>query len=266
MKTIAIINQKGGVGKTTTAATLAVLYAQAGKRVLAVDVDPQANLGLCLGVMYEQDRKTIFNLLTSKPDLKADVKNVIITTEDNVDLLPADINLDMLQYENAPDMPFRLREVIEGIADNYDVCFIDCPPTVSSIFARQALLAADFVVVPTTAELCSIAGLSQLSAAVQSCSSKYMNPALKIAGIIVNNLDRTNKSELTNVKDLPAFAENIEATVFKSQICKSSTIPSARNSMTTIVGKAAGGKWDKVKSVDAFKSFAKELENTLGGF
>ena len=183
MKSIAVINQKGGVGKTTTAATLATIWARGGKRVLAVDMDPQGNLGLMLGEMYDPERPTVYNVLSRAPEVeRVDAEGATVSTRDGVDLIPSSILLDALQREDAGGMEFRLRIALDAVEGRYDVCVIDCPPTLS-IVTVNALCAAVGVIIPMQCEYFSLEGLSDLVNAVKRVRFNK-NADLKMIGLL----------------------------------------------------------------------------------
>ena len=232
MRKIAIINQKGGVGKTTTAATLATIWARQGKRVLAVDMDPQGNLGLMLGLMYSPDRPTVYNAVTQNPHA--------------------------LTREGTGGLEFRLRVALDPLEDDYDLCVIDCPPT-CGLLSRLALMAADEVVVPMSAELCSIAGLGALLNTVGEMSGKYLNPGLKVSGIVVTRFVKKNGSETEMLGNIRSLAESEGVPVFGTVINDSDTVSSARNSMTTVASSDAKPGWANSLCAKAYASLAREI-------
>lgn len=262
MKTIAVVNQKGGVGKTTTAATLATIWARGGRRVLAVDMDPQGNLGLMLGVMYDPERPTTFDVLTSDAARRVPAEAAVVPTRDGVDLIPATTRLDALQLESAADMQFRLREALDELEGSYDVCVVDCPPT-CGLFVQQALMASDQVLVPTNAELCSVAGFGQLFETVKMMSSKYMNPGLEVAGIVVTRLNRNNKTEMGMLAEIGSAAEDLGVRVFGSVVNYSEPITTARNRMTTVASSDADPGWASALGTRAYEALAEEVYEGL---
>ena len=262
MRKLAVLNQKGGVGKTTTAATLATIWAREGRRVLAVDMDPQGNLGLMLGVLYDPERPTVYEALTSTP-AHVGIRDAVMPTKDGVDLVPATTQLDRLQLENSADAVFRLREALDELDGDYDICVIDCPPTTQSIFARQALMAADQVLVPTNAELCSVAGLAQLFASVGEMSGRYMNPGLEVAGIVVTRLNRNSRAEVDMVEQIKSAASDLGTEVFAAQINFSDPITSARNRMTTVASADADPRWADALGTKAYVDLAREVAERL---
>lgn len=259
MRKIAIINQKGGVGKTTTAATLATIWARQGKRVLAVDMDPQGNLGLMLGLMYSPDRPTVYNAVTQNPQaVKLDAREIIVGTKDGVDLIPSTLELDALTREGTGGLEFRLRVALDPLEDDYDLCVIDCPPT-CGLLSRLALMAADEVVVPMSAELCSIAGLGALLNTVGEMSGKYLNPGLKVLGIVVTRFVKKNGSETEMLGNIRSLAESEGVPVFDTVINDSDTVSSARNSMTTVASSDAKPGWANSLCAKAYASLAREI-------
>lgn len=237
MKTIAVVNQKGGVGKTTTAATLATIWARGGRRVLAVDMDPQGNLGLMLGVMYDPERPTTFDVLTSDAARRVPAEAAVVPTRDGVDLIPATTRLDALQLESAADMQFRLREALDELEGSYDVCVVDCPPT------------------------CGL--FVQLFETVKMMSGKYMNPGLEVAGIVVTRLNRNNKTEMGMLAEIGSAAEDLGVRVFGSVVNYSEPITTARNRMTTVASSDADPGWASALGTRAYEALAEEVYEGL---
>lgn len=262
MKTYAVANQKGGVGKTTTAATLATIWAKKGRRVLAVDMDPQGNLGLMLGVMYSPDRPTIYNVLT-RQDERREVADVVMEAADGVDLLPATTELTNLELEGGADMLTRLRMALDELRGEYDICVIDCPPS-QGVFVQQALFAADEVIVPTNADLCSVAGLAQLRKTIGMVKTPYMNPSLEVAGIVVTRLNRKDPTEVAMVSDIEGQAAKLGWRLFSSVINHSEPVQKARNEMKTVVAEKANPAWAAALGTKAYLALADEIEGQVG--
>jgi chromosome partitioning protein len=191
-KVIAIVNQKGGVGKTTTNVNLAACLAQAGKRVLVADMDPQGNTSSGLGVEKTKLTHTIYNLLMGD----ANIEQVKISLSiENLDLLPANIHLSGAEIElvNQPQREFLLRGIFNHTRYLYDFVLIDCPPSLNML-TLNALCAADTVLVPIQCEYYALEGLSQLMHTI-GLVQRRLNPRLSIEGAVFTMFDaRTNLS------------------------------------------------------------------------
>lgn len=211
-KTIAIANQKGGVGKTTTAINLAACLAEAGKRILAVDMDPQGNMTSGMGIEKQEVEETVYDIMIGNCDTTAAIlKNVL----DNLDVLPTNIDLSAAEIEliSLADKEYIMREAIKAVKDEYDYIIIDCPPSLSML-TINAMTTADSVIVPIQCEYYALEGLSQLIHTVDLVKDR-LNEQLSIEGVVFTMYDaRTNLSlqVVENVK------ENLEQSVFKTII------------------------------------------------
>jgi len=211
-RTIAIANQKGGVGKTTTAINLSACLAEKGKKVLAVDMDPQGNMTSGLGVDKDSVENTIYNLIIGE----AKMEEVLIKdVSENLDIIPTNIDLSGAEIEllDVEEKEYIVRNEIDKIKDNYDFIIIDCPPSLSML-TINAMTTADSVLVPIQCEYYALEGLSQLIHTVELVRDR-LNPKLTIEGVVFTMYDaRTNLSlqVVENVKD------NLEQTIYKTII------------------------------------------------
>lgn len=211
-RTIAIANQKGGVGKTTTAINLSACLAEKGKKVLAVDMDPQGNMTSGLGVDKDSVENTIYNLIIGEAKMEeALIKDVL----ENLDIIPTNIDLSGAEIEllDVEEKEYIVRNEVDKIKDNYDFIIIDCPPSLSML-TINAMTTADSVLVPIQCEYYALEGLSQLIHTVELVRDR-LNPKLTIEGVVFTMYDaRTNLSlqVVENVKD------NLEQTIYKTII------------------------------------------------
>ena len=189
-KIIAISNQKGGVGKTTTSVDLSACVAEAGKKTLLVDIDPQGNATSGLGVEAAQDAKTIYEVLLAE----AEAKDACVDTGfDGLMLIPASIELAGAEVElvGLEGREGLLKTALGPLRDSYDYIFIDCPPSLG-LLTLNALTAADSVLVPIQCEYYALEGVGQLMNTIKLVRKK-LNPALEVEGIVLTMFDaRTN--------------------------------------------------------------------------
>ena len=192
--TIAVINQKGGVGKTTTVINLATSLSILGQSNLIIDLDPQGNATTGLGRSNNDENNNIYNLLIKKIDLK----DVIQKTEvKNLDIIGSNVNLSGLEVETAndSDRAFVLKQILDkeknGLISKYDNIFIDCPPSLS-LLTIMALVASDELLVPLQTEFFALEGITQLVKTIDRIKVK-LNPQLKVRGILLTMFDKRNK-------------------------------------------------------------------------
>ena len=185
---LAIANQKGGVGKTTTAVNLATALAACGKQVLLVDLDPQGNASTGLGLHPEQRRRNVYQVLIGEMPL---ADGVVDTAVPGLSILPADVDLSGAELEliDIPQREYLLRQALAG-DDSYDYILIDCPPALG-LLTLNALVAAAAVLVPLQAEFYALEGLSHLVRTIKRVKRAF-NAPLEIQGIVLTMFDRRN--------------------------------------------------------------------------
>ena len=192
-KAIAIFNQKGGVGKTTTNINLSACLAISGKKVLVVDIDPQGNTTSGIGITKRNLEYSLYDVLINDD---FDVKKAILKTKTkNLSILPASVDLSGAEIElvNIEGREKRLKKAIDKLRDDYDYIFIDCPPSLG-LLTINSLTAVDSVLIPIQCEFYALEGVSQLMNTIELVK-KNMNPELKISGVILSMFDgRTNLS------------------------------------------------------------------------
>lgn len=225
MKIIAISNQKGGVGKTTTSHSIIVGLAKRGYKVLGIDIDPQANLSSVCGA-ENYNTPTVYELM--KCDAKSDeVVQTIKNSDLEYDFISSNIMLAGIEHElSSTGREYRLKEVIEPISSKYDFIIIDTPPSLGILTVNAFTFATD-IIIPTTAGIFAATGINQLNETIKNVK-KYCNPDIKINGILFTRFNpRTNISK--QIKELTEkLSEYISVPIYNTYIRNSVVIEEAQ--------------------------------------
>lgn len=253
-KVVALCNQKGGVGKTTTTINLGAALAEYGRRVLLVDMDPQGALSAGLGVPHYELEKTVYNLLVSP---RAHIDEVLLHTRfDNLDLVPSNIDLSAaeIQLVNEVGREQTLARGLQPVLGDYDYVLIDCQPSLG-LLTVNGLAFADGVVIPTECEYFSLRGLALLTDTVDKVRDR-LNPKLDISGIVVTRYD----PRTVNARDVMArIVERFGDLVFDTVITRTVRFPEtsvAGEPITTFAPKSGGA--------EAYRALAREFIDRFG--
>jgi chromosome partitioning protein len=209
---IAVANQKGGVGKTTTAINLSACLAEKGKKVLTIDIDPQGNTSSGLGIDKNNLNNTIYELLIGQCKMK---DCLLVNIIDNLSLIPSNVNLAGAEIEliGIDEKEYILKKEIDKIKDEYDYLIIDCPPSLNTLTVN-AMTTADTVLVPIQCEYYALEGLSQLIHTINLVKQR-LNPSLEIEGVVFTMFDARTNLSLQVVENVKS---NLKQTIYKSII------------------------------------------------
>ena len=250
---IAIANQKGGVGKTTTAINLSACLAELGKKVLTIDTDPQGNTSSGLGIDKDELENTIYELMLDE----CTIKECIVNTEvENLDLIASNVNLAGAEIEllGINDKEYILKNEVDWVKDVFDFIIIDCPPSLN-LLTINSMTTADTVLVPIQCEYYALEGLSQLIHTVNLVKER-LNPELDMEGVVFTMYDsRTNLSMqvVENVKN------HLKQNVYKTLIPRNIRLAEAPS-----YGKPINMYDPKSAGAEAYMSLADEVINRKG--
>mgnify|MGYP005760299637 CR=1 FL=1 len=249
-RTIVVANQKGGVGKTTTAINLSASLAELGKKVLVIDIDPQGNTTSGLGVDKEEAENTVYELLLGELEISDCIQKEVF---ENLDIIPSNINLAAAEIEliDVEDKQFILKKAVDEVRENYDFIIIDCPPSLSML-TINAMCAGDTVLVPIQCEYYALEGLSQLMQTIELVKER-LNTELEIEGVVFTMYDaRTNLSlqVVENVKN------NLNQNIYKTIIPRNIRLAEAPSHGLPIT------KYDsKSTGAESYRLLAEEVIN-----
>ncbi len=251
-KTVVITNQKGGVGKTTTASAIASGLANKGYRVLAVDLDPQGNLGFCLDAEIDNS-PTVYELMKGEAAVSQ-----VIQRKNGIDIIPSNILLSGAELEfTKMGREFLLRNGIAPVKGDYDVIVIDTPPALN-LLTVNAYTASNYLIIPMIPEILSLLGISQLRETIELVKDIY-NPDIKILGILLNKYDK-RRLLTRDVEDMAKMiARELDSRVFDVKIRTSVAVAEAPAHGESIYKYSSRSNTTK-----DYRNFVKELVSEKG--
>ncbi|TGL50371.1 ParA family protein [Leptospira kemamanensis] len=247
-KIVSISNQKGGVGKTTTAINLASNLVELGKKVLLLDIDPQGNSGSGLGLEVQSLNKTTYEVMIGELSAREAIQKTFIS---NLDIIPSNINLSGLEVDflGIEKKEFKLKDALASIKESYDYILIDCPPSLG-VLTINALCASQSVMITLQTEYFALEGLSQLMRIISLVQSQW-NPSLALEGVLLTMYDkRTNLANQVAEDVRNYFKEKVYETVIPRNI-KLSEAPSFGKPINYYDPDGVGAK--------SYKSLAEEI-------
>ena len=215
-RVIAVANQKGGVGKSTTAINLSACLAEKGKKVLAIDIDPQGNTTSGLGVDKNNVENTLYELLLGEAEAKDTIVKDVV---ENVDLIPSNVNLSGAEIEliGVDEKEYIMKKIIDKVRRKYDYIIMDCPPSLNML-TINALTAANSVLVPIQCEYYALEGLSQLIHTIELVQDR-LNPDLNIEGVVFTMYDARTNLSLQVVENVKGYLhQNIYKTIIPRNV------------------------------------------------
>ena len=209
---IAVANQKGGVGKTTTTINLSACLAEQGQKVLVIDVDPQGNTTSGLGIDKNNTENTVYELMLGEASIDDCIYKRVM---DDLDVIPSNVNLAGAEIDliDIDDREYILKKIVNSLKEKYDFILLDCPPSLSMLTVN-AMTAANTVLVPIQCEYYALEGLSQLIRTINLVKQK-LNPELEIEGVVFTMYDARTNLSLQVVENVKA---NLKQTVYKTII------------------------------------------------
>lgn len=209
---IAVANQKGGVGKTTTTINLSACLAEQGQKVLVIDIDPQGNTTSGLGIDKNNTENTVYELMLGEASIDDCIYKSVM---DDLDVIPSNVNLAGAEIDliDIDDREYILKKIVNSLKEKYDFILLDCPPSLSMLTVN-AMTAANTVLVPIQCEYYALEGLSQLIRTINLVKQK-LNPELEIEGVVFTMYDARTNLSLQVVENVKA---NLKQTVYKTII------------------------------------------------